>query len=106
MLNRPVGGELGRKIAEHFVEVVFAPEFDDEALEALETKPALRILRDRERRVDTPNERDYKRVVGGLLVQQRDSDVRGTRRHGGRRRHGHRGPAGTTCCSPGASAST
>ena len=72
-LNRPVGGELGRKIAEHFVEVVFAPEYDDEALAALEAKPALRILRDRERRVDTPNERDYKRVVGGLLVQQRDS---------------------------------
>ncbi len=73
LLNRPVGGELGRRIAEQFVEVVFAPEYDDEALAALETKPALRILRDRERRVDTPHERDYKRVVGGLLVQQRDS---------------------------------
>jgi phosphoribosylaminoimidazolecarboxamide formyltransferase/IMP cyclohydrolase len=74
MLNRQVEAELGRRIAEHFVEVVFAPEFDDEALAALETKPALRILRDRERRTDTKNERDYKRVVGGLLVQQRDSD--------------------------------
>jgi phosphoribosylaminoimidazolecarboxamide formyltransferase/IMP cyclohydrolase len=73
LLNRPVGGELGTKITEHFVEVVFAPEYDDEALAALGTKPALRILRDRERRVDTPNERDYKRVVGGMLVQQRDS---------------------------------
>ncbi len=73
MLNRPVGTELGRKIAEHFVEVVLAPEYDDQALAALQAKPALRILRDRERRVDTPNERDYKRVVGGLLVQQRDA---------------------------------
>ncbi len=73
VLNRPVGGELGRKVAEQFVEVVFAPEYDDEALAALEAKPALRILRDRERRADTPSERDYKRVVGGLLVQQRDS---------------------------------
>ena len=75
MLNRPVTGELGKKIAEHFVELVFAPEYDDEALAALGEKQALRILRDRERRVDTPNERDYRRVVGGLLVQQRDSDT-------------------------------
>ncbi len=73
MLNRPVEAALGRKIAEHFVEVVLAPEFDDEALAALQARPALRILRDRERRADTPNERDYKRVVGGVLVQQRDA---------------------------------
>jgi phosphoribosylaminoimidazolecarboxamide formyltransferase/IMP cyclohydrolase len=74
MLNRPVDAALARQIAEQFVEVVFAPEYDDEALEILAVKPALRILRDRERRVDTPNERDYKRVVGGVLVQQRDSN--------------------------------
>jgi phosphoribosylaminoimidazolecarboxamide formyltransferase/IMP cyclohydrolase len=73
MLNRPVDAALATQIADHFVEVVFAPEFDDDALELLAAKPALRILRDRERRADTPNERDYKRVVGGLLVQQRDS---------------------------------
>jgi phosphoribosylaminoimidazolecarboxamide formyltransferase/IMP cyclohydrolase len=73
MLNRPVSGELAREIAGHFVEVVFAPEYADDALEVLRAKPALRILRDRERRLETPNERDYKRVVGGLLVQQRDS---------------------------------
>ena len=73
MLNRPVEAELGKAIAEHFVEVIQAPEFDDDALAALQAKPALRILRDRERRVDTPHERDYKRVVGGLLVQERDS---------------------------------
>jgi phosphoribosylaminoimidazolecarboxamide formyltransferase/IMP cyclohydrolase len=74
MLNRPVEAALAARIAGNFVEVVFAPEFDDDALTALEAKPALRILRDRERRTDTKNERDYKRVVGGLLVQQRDSE--------------------------------
>ena len=75
VLNRPVTGPLGRRIAEHFVEVLHAPELDDEALEALQAKPALRILRDRERRAETPGERDYKRVLGGLLVQDRDTDV-------------------------------
>jgi len=74
VLNRPVTGELAGLIAEQFVEVLLAPEFEDEALAALAVKPALRILRDRERRADTPGERDYKRVLGGLLVQQRDSE--------------------------------
>jgi phosphoribosylaminoimidazolecarboxamide formyltransferase/IMP cyclohydrolase len=41
----------------------------------LRTKKALRILRDRERRAETPAERDYRRVLGGLLVQERDSDI-------------------------------
>ncbi len=76
-LNRPVAADLGKLVAEHFVEVVQAPEYDDEALAALQAKPALRILRDRERRADTPRERDYKRVVGGLLVQERDAAVDG-----------------------------
>jgi phosphoribosylaminoimidazolecarboxamide formyltransferase / IMP cyclohydrolase len=75
ILNRPVTAELGARIAEHFVEVIQAPEFDEEALDALRAKPALRILRERERRADTPGELDYKRVLGGLLVQERDAQV-------------------------------
>ena len=75
ILNRPVGAELGARIAEHFVEVLMAPEYDDAAVEALRAKKALRILWDRERRTETPGERDYKRVLGGLLVMDRDADV-------------------------------
>src|SRR4051794_36749158 len=75
VLNRPVTEELGARIAQHFVEVVLAIDYDNEALEALRTKPALRILRDAERRAETPGERDYKRVLGGLLVQERDVDI-------------------------------
>ena len=75
LLNREVGEELGSRIAKQFVEVLMAPGFDEGALEALRTKRALRILRDRERRSETPAERDYKRVLGGLLVQERDSDI-------------------------------
>ena len=73
ILNRPVGAALGARIAEHFVEVIQAPEYEEGALEALRAKPALRILRERERRADTPGELDYKRVLGGLLVQERDA---------------------------------
>ena len=75
VLNRPVSGVLGRRIGEQFVEVVLAPEYDASALEALRAKSALRILCDRERRSDTPRELDYTRVLGGLLVQERDADV-------------------------------
>jgi phosphoribosylaminoimidazolecarboxamide formyltransferase / IMP cyclohydrolase len=75
VLNRPVAGALGARIAENFVEVLLAPDFDDGAIAALREKPALRLLCDRERRMETPGERDYKRVLGGLLVQERDVDV-------------------------------
>ena len=75
MLNRPIDEALAARIAEHFVEVVQAPEYSDEAIAILEGKPALRILRDRERRADTPNERDFKRVLGGLIVQERDAST-------------------------------
>jgi phosphoribosylaminoimidazolecarboxamide formyltransferase / IMP cyclohydrolase len=75
VLNRPVSAKLGARIAEHFVEVLFAPGYDDAALGALRKKKALRILSDRERRADTPGERDVKRVLGGLLVQTRDVEL-------------------------------
>jgi len=75
VLNRAVGAALGARIAEHFVEVLLAPAFDDEALGALRTKKQLRVLADHERRTDTPGERDYTRVLGGLLVQDRDADL-------------------------------
>jgi phosphoribosylaminoimidazolecarboxamide formyltransferase / IMP cyclohydrolase len=55
--------------------VLFAPAYDDGALEVLTQKPATRILEDRERRLTNPGERDYKRVLGGLLVQERDADI-------------------------------
>jgi phosphoribosylaminoimidazolecarboxamide formyltransferase/IMP cyclohydrolase len=77
ILNRTVTGELGRRIAEHFVEVLEAPGYDDEAVGALRTKKALRILADTERRAETPGERDFKRVLGGMLLQERDTATAG-----------------------------
>jgi phosphoribosylaminoimidazolecarboxamide formyltransferase/IMP cyclohydrolase len=75
VLNRPVSEELAGMLVEQFVEVLFAPGYDDGALETLTQKPAIRILVDRERRRDAPGERDYRRVLGGLLVQDRDWDI-------------------------------
>jgi phosphoribosylaminoimidazolecarboxamide formyltransferase / IMP cyclohydrolase len=75
VLNRPVGATLGASIAGQFVEVLLAPGYDDDALEALRSKPATRILVDTERRGFDRGERDVKRVLGGLLVQDGDWDV-------------------------------
>ena len=75
VLNRPVAAELGRELAKQFVEVLFAPGYDEDALEALRAKQGTRILVDSERRRPDRGEKDYKRVLGGLLVQDRDLDV-------------------------------
>jgi phosphoribosylaminoimidazolecarboxamide formyltransferase / IMP cyclohydrolase len=73
--NRPISASLGEALAERFIDVLFAPDYDEQALEALQRKEAIRILRDRERRGFARGERDLKRVLGGLLVQDRDWDV-------------------------------
>jgi phosphoribosylaminoimidazolecarboxamide formyltransferase/IMP cyclohydrolase len=75
VVNRPVSAALGVRLAEQFVEVLFAPGYDQTAIEALVQKPGTRILNDLERRAIERGERDLKRVLGGLLVQDRDWDV-------------------------------
>jgi phosphoribosylaminoimidazolecarboxamide formyltransferase/IMP cyclohydrolase len=74
-VNRPVSAGLGEALAERFVDVLFAPEYDGAALESLQRKQAIRILRDKERRGFPRGEPDFKRVLGGLLVQDRDWDI-------------------------------
>ncbi len=73
--NRPVSAGLGEALATRFIDVLFAPGYEDEALDALRRKEGIRILHDRERRGFAPGERDLKRVLGGLLVQDRDWDI-------------------------------
>jgi phosphoribosylaminoimidazolecarboxamide formyltransferase / IMP cyclohydrolase len=74
-LNRPVDRALAEAIVGQFAELVFAPGYDDDALEVLATKPNLRLLEDNERRAMSVSEQDTKRVIGGLLVQDRDMDL-------------------------------
>ncbi len=75
VLNRPVGAELGVQLATQFIDVLLAPDYDEAALDALREKPDTRILVDRERRRFDPGERDFRRVFGGMLVQDRDWDA-------------------------------
>jgi phosphoribosylaminoimidazolecarboxamide formyltransferase/IMP cyclohydrolase len=75
LLNREVEPALAEKLAEQFVEVLFAPGYTDEALAALQRRKNTRILLDNERRLEEPGERSYKRVIGGMLVQDSDSQI-------------------------------
>jgi phosphoribosylaminoimidazolecarboxamide formyltransferase/IMP cyclohydrolase len=73
-LNRPVGVALAEELHKNFVEVLNAPGFEDGALEVLQQKESIRILCEEERRQPDPAERDVKKVLGGLLIQDRDGD--------------------------------
>jgi phosphoribosylaminoimidazolecarboxamide formyltransferase / IMP cyclohydrolase len=71
-LNRRVERALAEAIVDQFAEVVFAPGYDDDAVEVLSTKPNLRILDDRERRAQSLLDPNLRQVLGGMLVQDRD----------------------------------
>jgi phosphoribosylaminoimidazolecarboxamide formyltransferase/IMP cyclohydrolase len=71
-LNRNVDGPLAERLHEHFIEVLIAPSYDDDALNVLRQKEAIRILEATEQRRDDPSDQDLKRVRGGLLVQEPD----------------------------------
>ena len=73
--NRRVDRALAEKLAGMFVEAVFAPGYDDDALELLQEKPNVRLLENQERRTIPVTEHDVKRVRGGILVQDRDTGM-------------------------------
>jgi phosphoribosylaminoimidazolecarboxamide formyltransferase / IMP cyclohydrolase len=75
VLNRDVDDALGAKLAEQFIEVLLAPGYSDGALAALTQRKNIRILLDGERRRGVGDTRTYKRVPGGLLVQDPDSEI-------------------------------
>lgn len=69
--NRRVDKSAAAAVVEVFVEVIIAPEFDDDALEILNSKKNLRVLRTGEPK--TAAGFDYTQISGGMLVQTRDT---------------------------------
>jgi phosphoribosylaminoimidazolecarboxamide formyltransferase/IMP cyclohydrolase len=70
--NRPIDVATARRLSEQFVEVLFAPGYEEGALEILMAKPSIRILEDNERRSQLRAEPEIKQIMGGLLIQDRD----------------------------------
>ncbi len=69
--NRIVTAEAGTAMASLFLEAVIAPDFDPGALEALKGRKNLRLMRAGAGKPPAGGY-DFKRVRGGLLVQDRD----------------------------------
>ncbi len=67
-LDRPVDAALGERLTGHFLEVVWAPRFDEGAREALARKENLRVLEGPVPGPD-PDAFEIRRVGGGVLVQ-------------------------------------
>ncbi|MGB3727387.1 MAG: bifunctional phosphoribosylaminoimidazolecarboxamide formyltransferase/IMP cyclohydrolase [Glaciecola sp.] len=59
-------------IEKQFVEVIIAPSVDEKAKSVLSSKPNVRVLASGDWQGQLTEEYDYKRVNGGLLVQDRD----------------------------------
>jgi phosphoribosylaminoimidazolecarboxamide formyltransferase/IMP cyclohydrolase len=68
--NRPIDAATARAVNEKFAEVVIAPAFDADAMEAFAAKTNLRVLELTSG--DGYNDLDFKRVGGGLLAQTPD----------------------------------
>ncbi|GGO74173.1 bifunctional phosphoribosylaminoimidazolecarboxamide formyltransferase/IMP cyclohydrolase [Nonomuraea cavernae] len=68
-VNGAVTAELAGQIAEVFTEVVVAPSYEPEALEVLTRKKNLRLLVCPQ---GPANPAEFRRIDGGLLVQQTD----------------------------------
>ncbi len=72
VLNARVDRELAEALKEQFIEVLFAPGYDEDALEILQARKNVRLLEKGDRRAGG-RELEVRQVAGGLLVQERDT---------------------------------
>lgn len=70
--NREVDEATALEISDMFVEVVIAPGFTEKAYEVFSSKKNLRVLKTPEIK-DNPPGMDFKKVTGGMLIQDVDS---------------------------------
>ncbi|OGC12997.1 bifunctional phosphoribosylaminoimidazolecarboxamide formyltransferase/IMP cyclohydrolase [candidate division WOR-1 bacterium RIFCSPHIGHO2_02_FULL_53_26] len=71
--NRRIDEVTAREVAALFVEVIIAPSYTPKALDILKSKQKIRIMEMGEKAISKPFKGlDYKRISGGLLVQEPD----------------------------------
>jgi phosphoribosylaminoimidazolecarboxamide formyltransferase/IMP cyclohydrolase len=74
--NRPLDAATAKTILDRqFVEVIIAPEVNADARAVLAGKPNVRVLATGNWGASRPPGYDFKRVTGGLLVQERDNGM-------------------------------
>ncbi|HLG25200.1 MAG TPA: bifunctional phosphoribosylaminoimidazolecarboxamide formyltransferase/IMP cyclohydrolase, partial [Candidatus Gracilibacteria bacterium] len=72
--NKPVTKAMADSINKKkwFLEIIIAPDFEEDALKELMKKPNLRLLKTGRLKLDV-NRRDIKKVAGGILIQSEDT---------------------------------
>ncbi len=73
--NREVDEATAKELASMFLEVIIAPGYSDKALEVLAEKGNLRVMKTPPLDKGVKTGLDYKKVVGGALVQDRDTGI-------------------------------
>lgn len=73
--NREVNEKVAMRIDELFIEVVIAPDFTEKALQILTKKKNIRLLKINNILEKKYLELDLKKVLGGILIQERDSKL-------------------------------
>jgi phosphoribosylaminoimidazolecarboxamide formyltransferase/IMP cyclohydrolase len=71
--NSVIDADTAREMNKIFLEVIIAPGYTDEALEVFKEKKNIRILQVPELKGNNGKHLDFKRVAGGLLVQEADA---------------------------------
>ena len=75
-LNRPCDAATAAEMAKIFLEIIIAPSFTPEALEILSKKKNIRLLAlPNIAKKNTADMLDYKKVAGGLLVQNLNCEL-------------------------------
>lgn len=73
--NREIDKDIAEEINKIFIEVVLAPSFSKEAVEILTQKKNIRLIQIDDIGKRDYNEMDIKKVLGGILVQERDMEL-------------------------------
>jgi len=71
-LNRPLDEKTAEAITSTFVEAVIAPKFSEKVLQVLAKKEKMRLFETGELKPTSKMSRDFRKIVGGMLVQTRD----------------------------------
>ena len=71
--NRQVDKEMAKLVNNIFIEVIIAPSYEEEAVKILSSKKNIRILELKDIMKNDYKSYDMKKVLGGLLIQERDT---------------------------------
>lgn len=74
-VNRVIDEKLAAEVVKTFWEVIIAPDFTEEALKTLGVKNNLRLLKVPEEAWQKVQEKEWRSIQGGWLVQDRDLQI-------------------------------